>query len=160
MVRWNLSPSHQGMNGCDWVDDVIVLKRFVVGRQEKRSTSRGPFTIYSHLITKVTCRYRILIENIINKYIVCIKITYNLIDPQGEISDIGLFKPIWIFHPSIHYQYRFILIRIAGRWSRSQLTSGEGRGHPGQAASPSQGTHRDIQPFTLTFTHMGNLVIN
>jgi len=46
------------------------------------------------------------------------------------------------------------------RWSRSQLTLGEGRVHPGEVASPSQGTHRDRQAFMLTFTPIGNLEIN
>jgi len=59
--------------------------------------------------------------------------------------------PLWI---------PLILIRVAGRWSRSHLTLGKGRVHPGQAASPSQGSHRDRQPFTLTFTPTGNLEIN
>jgi len=31
-----------------------------------------------------------------------------------------------------------ILIRVAGRWSRSQLTLGEDSVHSGQAASPSR----------------------
>jgi len=43
----------------------------------------------------------------------------------------------WNIH-SIPLSIPLILIRVAGRWSRSQLTLGEGRVHPGQVASPSR----------------------
>jgi len=46
-----------------------------------------------------------------------------------------------------------ILFRV---WSRSQLTLGEGRAHPGQVGSLSQGTCRGRQPFSPTFTPTGN----
>jgi len=48
------------------------------------------------------------------------------------------------FFPSIHYQYRFILIRVAGRWSRSQLT---GRRQGTWTESPGQG-HLDRVTWT------------
>jgi len=52
------------------------------------------------------------------------------------------------------------LILLLGPRGRFKLTLGEGRVHPGPAASPSQGTYRDRQPFMLTFTPTGNLEFN
>jgi len=46
-----------------------------------------------------------------------------------------------------------------GRWSRSQLT-GRRQGTPWTGSQSIEGSYRDIQPFTLTFTPMGNLEIN
>jgi len=88
----------------------------------------------------------------------------NLEDPSHvcRLSLVAWSAP-WSNWPHLqHYDpsIPLILIGVTGRWSRSQLTLGEGRLHPGEVASPSQGTYRDTQPFTLTFTLMGNLELH
>jgi len=60
------------------------------------------------------------------------------------------------YKDSIPLSELLILFRVTGRWSRSQLTLGEGGSQPGQVASPCQGSFRDRQPFTPT----GNLDSN
>jgi len=62
--------------------------------------------------------------------------------------------------PSIHYQYRFILIRVAGALEPIRADIGRRQGTPRTGHQSIEGTYWDIQPFMLTFTPMGNLAIN
>ncbi|MDF4321764.1 hypothetical protein P3377_24610, partial [Vibrio parahaemolyticus] len=59
------------------------------------------------------------------------------------------------------HQYSFISVTaypLEGRWSLSQLTLGERQGTPWTGHQTITGlTHRDRQPFTLTFTPTDNL---
>jgi len=54
-----------------------------------------------------------------------------------------------------NYPNCLFYLGLRSHWSRCKPTFGEGRVHPGQVASLSQGTYRNIPPFTYTPT--GNL---
>ncbi len=57
----------------------------------------------------------------------------------------------------IHFRNRLCFCRVGsgvGGWSQSQLTWGEGRVHPGQVASSSQGSHKETNKHSRSYSHL------